>query len=256
MDQRFQRTARLLGPEAITRLSGCRVLLFGVGGVGGYALEALARSGVGTLDIVDNDEVNLTNINRQILATEDTIGRPKVEVARERVLSINPAILVNTYPVFYLPCLGDHVDFGAYDYVIDAIDTVSAKLDIISRCHAAGTPVISAMGCGNRLDPSKLMVSDISKTHTDPLSKVVRRELRKRGIPHLKVVWSTEAPIRPMELPDTPAQSPADGAPVRRSVPGSTAFVPPAAGLLLASEVVRDLTQFDPALRTKGGKQD
>ena len=240
MDQRFQRTARLLGPEAITRLSGCRVLLFGVGGVGGYALEALARSGVGTLDIVDNDEVNLTNINRQILATEDTIGRPKVEVA----------------PVFYLPCLGDHVDFGAYDYVIDAIDTVSAKLDIISRCHAAGTPVISAMGCGNRLDPSKLMVSDISKTHTDPLSKVVRRELRKRGIPHLKVVWSTEAPIRPMELPDAPAQSPADGAPVRRSVPGSTAFVPPAAGLLLASEVVRDLTQFDPALRTKGGKQD
>ena len=256
MSERFSRTELLLGHNAMDTLKNSRVIVFGIGGVGGYVIEALARSGVGAIDIVDNDTVCFSNINRQILATEDTIGRPKVEVARERVLSINPAILVNTYPVFYLPCLGDHVDFGAYDYVIDAIDTVSAKLDIISRCHAAGTPVISAMGCGNRLDPSKLMVSDISKTHTDPLSKVVRRELRKRGIPHLKVVWSTEAPIRPMELPDAPAQSPADGAPVRRSVPGSTAFVPPAAGLLLASEVVRDLTQFDPALRTKGGKQD
>lgn len=241
------RTELVMGPEALEILKDKHVCIFGVGGVGGYVTEALARSGVGTLDIVDNDDVALTNLNRQIIATRSTLGRAKVDVLEQRIHDINPEIQVNKFQTFYMPECAHQFDLSKYDYVVDAIDTVTAKLDIIRRCSELGTPIISAMGCGNRFDPTQLVVTDIYKTSMDPLAKVVRRELRKSGVKKLKVVCSTEPPITPYTSEEKTA---------KRTVPGSTPFVPAAAGLIIASVVVRDLTQFNPADRIRGGKQD
>lgn len=240
------RTARVMGSEALETLAQKHVAIFGVGGVGGYVAEALARSGVGTIEIIDNDDISLTNLNRQIIATRSTVGQVKVTAMANRIRDINPDIQVIAHRTFYMPEQAEHFDFSAFDYVIDAIDTVTAKLDIIRRCCELGTPVISAMGCGNRFDPTKLVVTDIYKTQMDPLAKVIRRELRKDGIRKLKVVYSTEAPIPPYEDEEETT---------RRSLPGSTPFVPAAAGLIIASEVVRELTGFDPSDRLRGGRQ-
>ncbi len=236
--ERFSRTARLLGEDAMEKLARSHVLLFGVGGVGGYVCEALVRSGVGEITLVDPDTVALSNMNRQIIATEDTLGMPKVQAAAERIAKINPACVVHQRQEFYLPSngqpeSGDSYNFAEYDYVVDAIDTVTAKLDIICRCKDAGTPVISAMGTGNKTDPTGFVITDISKTNTCPLAAVMRRELRKRGVNHCKVVYSPTPPTKP--LPD-----PADG---HKQSPASIAFVPPICGLYIASEVVRELTE-------------
>ncbi len=206
-----------------------------MGGVGSYVVEALARSGVGALDIVDNDKVAVSNINRQIIALHSTVGLDKVDVARERILDINPECKVETHKCFYLPESASEFDFSSYDYVVDAIDTVTAKIDIIMKCIELGTPIISSMGTGNKLDPTKLVVTDIYKTEVDPLAKVMRRELKKRGIKKLKVVYSTEAPIKP----SADAELIKDD---QRPAPGSIAFVPSVAGLIIAGEVIRDLT--------------
>lgn len=249
MDQ-FSRTELLLGKEGMEKLKSSRIAVFGVGGVGGYAVEALARSGIGEIDIIDDDLVCMTNINRQIIATFGTVGKAKVDVMEERIKSISPATKVIKYQEFYLPKSMD-IDFSQFDYVIDAIDTVAAKLDIIEQCYKLNVPIISAMGCGNRLDPTKLVVTDIHKTEMDPLAKVIRKELRLRGIKKLKVVYSTEKPLKPMETEDISCNAncicPAGverKCTDRRSIPGSTSFVPPAAGLIIASEVVRDLLQL------------
>lgn len=247
----FSRTKRILGEESMKKLARSRVAVFGIGGVGGYVVEALARSGIGSLDLIDSDQVDETNLNRQIIATTKTIGLDKVDAAEARVRTISPDTRVTKHKLFYLPETADAIDFSPFDYVVDAVDTVKAKLTIIQNAKELGIPVISAMGCGNRVDPSKLTLTDIYQTSTDPLARVMRRELRKRGIKDLAVVYSTEPAIRPLEEEGTSA----DTTP-RRSVPGSTAFVPPAAGLLIASVVVRELTGFDPAGRTKGGRQD
>lgn len=248
MESRFSRTELLLGPEAMEKLKNSRVAVFGVGGVGGYAVEALARSGVGALDLIDDDVVCSSNINRQIIATTSTVGRPKVEVAEERVREINPDCVVRTYKTFYMPETADRFDFKEYDYIIDAIDTVTGKLELIVRAQAAGTPIISSMGAGNKLDPTAFEVADLYKTSVCPLAKVMRRECRKRGIKHLKVVYSKEEPIRPREDVAADAKEDGDGAPgaerkgtERRSIPGSTAFVPSVAGLIIAGEVIKDL---------------
>ena len=236
MDERFSRSERLLGKAAMEKLAAARVAVFGVGGVGGYAVEALARSGVGALCLVDNDTVSLSNLNRQIIALESTVGRPKVEAAAERIAQINPACRVECRKTFVLPENIGGFDFSAFSYVVDAIDTVSGKLAIISAAARAGTPVISAMGAGNKLDPARFRVTDLYKTAGDPLARVMRYECRKRGIKKLKVVFSDEPPLTP---PETGREEEAAGS--RRSVPGSVAFVPAAAGLILAGEVVRDL---------------
>ena len=234
----FSRTERLLGPEAMARLAACRVAVFGIGGVGGYAVEALARSGVGALDLIDDDRFSLTNLNRQLHATHDTLGQYKVDAARERVLAINPDCRVTVHRTFFLPETQAAFDFTQYDYVVDAIDTVKGKLALAEQAQAAGTPIISAMGAGNKLDPTALRVADISRTSVCPLARVMRTECRKRGIRHLKVVYSTEPPVRPVGEAD-----PADSRPgsTRRDTPGSTAFVPSVAGLIIAGEVVKDL---------------
>ena len=237
MQSQFSRTELLLGAAAMERLQKARVAVFGIGGVGGYAVEALARSGIGTLDLFDHDTVSLTNLNRQIIATHDTIGMLKVEAAKKRILSINPHAVVNAHPVFYTPETADQFDFSAYDYIIDAIDTVTGKLCIIQNAMAAGVPVISCMGTGNKLDASALQVTDIAKTTFCPLARIMRKELRKRGIYHLKVVYSTEEALTPVGAEE---EAVALG---KRTIPGSTAFVPGAAGLLLAGEVIRDLTK-------------
>lgn len=248
MIDQFSRTQLLFGKEAMQKLSESRVAVFGVGGVGGYAVEALARSGVGTLDLIDDDKVCLTNINRQIIATRSTVGKFKVDVAKERVLDINPNCTVNTYKTFYMPDTADQFDFTQYNYVIDAIDTVTGKIGIIMQAKESGVPVISSMGAGNKLDPTAFEVSDIYKTSVCPLARVMRHELKKRGIKKLKVVYSKEQPIRPLEdmsiscrkhcicPPDTRKCT------VRRDIPGSTAFVPSVAGLIIAGEVIKDLT--------------
>ena len=233
MDQKFVRTEMLLGKQAMETLAAKRVAVFGVGGVGGYVVEALVRSGVGTIDVIDNDEVVVSNLNRQIIATVDQIGKDKVDVIEERALSINPDVRIIKHKCFYLPEKRDEFEFDEYDYIVDAIDTVTAKIDLAVTAQQLGVPVISAMGCGNRLDPSKLTVTDIYKTVNDPLAKIMRHELRKRGVRKLKVVYSTELPL-------AADQSLADDS-NRRSVPGSAIFVPAAAGLMIASEVVRDL---------------
>ena len=239
MRSQFQRTEMLLGDAAMERLSKARVAVFGIGGVGGYVVEALARSGVGTLDIIDNDIVSLSNLNRQIIATHPVIGRPKVEVAKERILSINPEAVVNAYQIFYLPDTPSPLNFKDYDYVVDAIDTVTGKIGLIMEAQKAGVPVISSMGTGNKLDPSALRVADIYQTSVCPLARVMRRELKKRGVESLKVVYSKETPVEPYSNSPAFAGMPASE---RNAVPGSTAFVPAAAGLILAGQVIRDLT--------------
>ena len=234
MEDMFSRTRMLLGDAAMDRLSRARVAVFGIGGVGGHAMEALARSGVGALDLVDSDRVALSNLNRQIIATRDTLGMLKVEAAKARVLSINPDCAVETWPVFFLPETADRFDFTQYDYVIDAIDTVAGKLRLIEAAKAAGVPVISSMGAGNKLDATAFRVADISETSVCPLARVMRRELKKRGIDHVKVVFSTEPALVP-----APTEEPT----ARRSTPGSTAFVPAVAGLILAGEVIKDIAR-------------
>ncbi|WMJ78983.1 MULTISPECIES: tRNA threonylcarbamoyladenosine dehydratase [unclassified Sedimentibacter] len=238
----FSRTQLLLGKEAMNKLKNSTVAIFGIGGVGGYVAEALARSGVGRFALFDDDEVCITNINRQIIATRKTIGRKKVEVMAERIGDINPKAEVETYATFYLPENADLYDFTKYDYIIDAIDTVAAKLELIVRAEAAGVPVMSSMGAGNKLSPAMLEVADIYKTSVDPLAKVMRRELKKRGIKKLKVVYSKEEPIKPIY--DEEASNPHDSeekVTSRRATPGSVSFVPSVAGLIIASEVVKDL---------------
>ena len=235
MKEELVRTAMLLGEEAIEKLRKARVAVFGVGGVGGYAVEALARCGVGALDLVDSDTVSRSNINRQILATHSTVGMLKVDAAKDRVLDINPACIVRTYPIFYLPETAEQFDFTQYDYIVDCIDTVTGKLQLVERAVAAGTPIICSMGTGNKLDPSAFQVADISKTSMCPLARIMRKELKKRGIDHIKVVYSQEEALTPTvdeeELKRTG----------KRQIPGSVAFVPGAAGLVLAGEVVKDL---------------
>ncbi|MCU7584544.1 tRNA threonylcarbamoyladenosine dehydratase [Adlercreutzia muris] len=234
MEDIFARTRLLLGDEGLARLAASHVAVFGVGGVGGFAVEALARSGVGALDLVDSDTVDSTNLNRQIIATLPAVGRPKVEVAAERVASINPACTVRAHRCFFLPETTGIFDFAAYDYVIDAVDTVSAKIALVEAARAAGIPIISSMGAGNKLDPTAFRVADIFETSVDPLARVMRRELRRRGIDGLKVVYSTESPRPPAATPEAVK----DGS---RPAPGSVAFVPSVAGLILGGEVVRDL---------------
>ena len=236
----FSRAELLLGKEALERLASSRVAVFGIGGVGSFAAEALARAGVGALDVVDDDKVCLTNINRQLIALHSTLGRPKVEVMRERILDINPNCAVTAHARYYGAETAEQFDLSAYDYIVDAIDTVSSKILLIERAHAAGVPIISAMGAGNKLDPARLEVSDLYKTSVCPLARVMRKELKARGIPSLKVVYSREEPHQPA---DEEADDPAAPAPVhpKRQTPGSVSFVPPVAGFILAGEVVRDL---------------
>ncbi len=238
MLNQFSRTELLLGDAAMKKIKNSRVAVFGVGGVGGYTVEALARSGVGALDLIDNDTVSLTNINRQIIATLDTVGRDKVDVAQERIKSINPDCVVTTHKCFYLPETAEQFDFTDYDYVVDAIDTVKGKIEIVMRAKECSTPVISSMGAGNKLDPTAFEVADISKTSVCPLAKVMRVQLRKRGVNHLKVVYSKEPPLTPIITDDTKEEFSSG---VRRTLPGSTAFVPSVVGLIIASEVVKDL---------------
>ncbi len=229
MEDTFSRTRLLIGEEGLEALGRARVAVFGIGGVGGYAAEALARCGVGAFELIDSDRVDQTNINRQIIATRDTVGRSKTDVMRERILSINPRAEVEVRACFYLPETAELFDFSRYTYVVDAVDTVTAKIDIILRAQEAGVRVISSMGAGNKMDPTKFEVSDIYKTSMCPLAKVMRRELRQRGVKELKVVYSTEKPLR-----------------TEGSVPGSIAFVPSVAGLILAGEVVRDVIGYLP----------
>ena len=233
MREEFSRTAFLLGEEAMERLAKARVAVFGLGGVGGYVVEALARGGIGALDLIDNDTVSISNINRQILATRATVGSPKVEAAKQRLLLINPELKIATYQTFYTPATADQFDFAQYDYIVDAIDTVTGKLELISRAYGVNTPVISCMGTGNKLDASAYEVSDISKTPMCPLARVMRKELSKRGIKHMKVVYSKEEALSPTGWEEEAA---AIG---KRQIPGSVSFVPGAAGLILAGEVIK-----------------
>ena len=238
----FSRTRMLFGAEGMEKLRRSRVAVFGIGGVGGYAVEALARSGIGALDLIDHDRVSFSNLNRQIIATRSSLGRCKVEAAAERIRDINPDCAVRTYQTFFLPETKDTFDFSQYDYVVDAIDTVAGKLALAEAAQAAGTRIISAMGAGNKTDPTAFRVADISKTSVCPLARVMRMECRKRGIRHLKVVYSTELPMRPVEAASDGAD-PSDGQKntTRRDIPGSTSFVPSVAGLILAGEVMKDL---------------
>ena len=239
LDQ-FSRTELLLGKTAMKRLAKCRVAVFGIGGVGGYVCEALARSGVGALDLIDDDKVALSNLNRQIIATTKTVGEYKTDVMKERILEINPEAEVNTYKCFFLPENASDFPFDKYDYVVDAIDTVTAKIELVMQCQKAGVPIMSSMGAGNKLDPTKFRVADIYKTQMDPLAKVMRRELKKRGIKKLKVVYSEEEPVIQAE-DATAVQADRPGS-KRRGIPGSTAYVPSVAGLIIAGEVIKDLT--------------
>jgi tRNA A37 threonylcarbamoyladenosine dehydratase len=229
MDSQFSRTEMMFGKDAVEKLKDSAVAVFGIGGVGGYTLEALVRSGVGHIDIIDSDKVALSNINRQIIATHKTIGKAKVDVASQRAKDINPDVEIGAYKLFYLPETANRFDFSKYDYIVDAVDTVSAKIDIIERASKMGIPVISCMGAGNKIDPTKFEVTDISKTSVCPLAKAVRTELRRRGVNHAKVVYSKEPPLKP-----TVQQN-------GKPVPSSNAFVPPVAGLIIAGEVIKDL---------------
>ena len=250
LDQ-FSRTQLVFGKEAMDKLKGARVAVFGIGGVGGYTVEALARSSVGAIDIIDDDKVCLTNINRQIIATRKTVGKYKVDVAKERIEDINPDCKVTAFKTFYMPETADQFDFTQYDYVVDAIDTVTGKIALIENAKKAGTPIISSMGAGNKVDPTAFEVTDIYKTSVCPLAKVMRYELKRRGIKKLKVVYSKEKPIPPVDdmaiscrqhciCPPGTARKCTQ----RRQVPGSTAFVPSVVGLIIAGEVIKDITQF------------
>ena len=227
MENRFSRTEALLGEQAMEKLKKARVAVFGIGGVGGHVVEALVRSGVGAVDIVDSDKVCLSNLNRQIIATESSIGKYKVDVMKERILDINPEAVVNVHKCFYLPETKDEFDFSQYSYVVDAVDTVTAKIQLVMEAAEAGVPIISSMGAGNKLDPTAFQVADIYKTSVCPLAKVMRRELKKRGIKKLKVVYSKEQPV------------------VKNTVPASVAFVPSVVGLIIAGEVIKDLVKAD-----------
>lgn len=254
MKEQFSRTELLLGAEAMERLAAARVAVFGIGGVGGHVVEALVRSGVGALDLIDSDTVSESNLNRQLIAVHSTIGRYKVDVMAERIRDINPQAAVQVYRCFFLPENAGQFPFSEYDYVVDAVDTVTAKLELVMKAQAAGVPVISSMGAGNKLDASAFRVADIYQTSVCPLAKVMRRELKKRGVKSLKVVYSQEQPLIPggavrqaqssvtdsvqSRMPDTFSEEPPKG---RRAVPGSVAFVPSVAGLIIAGEVVRDL---------------
>ncbi len=237
MREEFVRTAMIFGETAMTRLAASRVAVFGVGGVGGHVVEALARSGVGALDLIDNDRVAPSNINRQIVAVHSTIGMLKVDAAELRVRDIAPDCKVRTYPTFFMPETADEFDFTQYDYVVDAIDTVTGKIEIIMRAKAAGVPVISSMGAGNKVDPTAFEVADIYKTSVCPLARVMRREMKKRGVKSLKVVYSKEEAL-------TPIAGLCEDSGSRRSTPGSNAFVPSVAGLIIAGEVIKELTGF------------
>lgn len=237
----FSRTELLIGQAALEKLQNSRVAIFGVGGVGGYVCEALVRSGVGHFDLIDNDTVSLTNINRQIIALHSTIGKLKVDVMKERMLDINPDVDVSVHPCFYLPETADQFDFSNYDYVVDAIDTVTGKIEIIVQADAHQVPVISSMGAGNKLNPAMMEVSDIYKTSVCPLARVMRRELKKRHIKHCKVVYSKEKAIQPSQASLEKYGADSEENFTKKSIPGSTAFVPSVTGLILASEVIKDL---------------
>ena len=249
MLNQISRTQLLLGQGGMERLYHARVAVFGIGGVGGYAVEALARSGVGTLDLIDDDRVCLTNLNRQIFATRKTVGQYKVDVAEQRIHEICPDTVVHTYKTFYAPQTAEQFDFTQYDYVVDAIDTVTGKLALVEQAQRAGTPIISSMGAGNKMDPAAFEVADIYETSVCPLARVMRRELRKRGVEKLKVVYSKEPPLTPIDDMSISCRTHCICPPgtarkctQRRQVPGSNAFVPAAAGLIVAGEVVKDLT--------------
>ena len=252
MQNAFSRTQLLLGKAAMERLAGARVAVFGVGGVGGYTVEGLARAGIGALDLIDDDRICLTNINRQIIATRKTVGQYKTDVMAERVRDINPDCTVRTHKTFFMPDTEDQFDFTRYDYVVDAIDTVKGKIALVLKAQAAGTPIISALGAGNKLDPSAFEVADLAKTSVCPLARVMRRELGKRGVKHLKVVYSKEQPLTPAEDEEIsckyhcvcPPDSKRDCS-IRRQVPGSVSFVPSVMGLIIAGEVVRDLVGIE-----------
>ena len=239
MSERFDRTKRLLGADAMEKLHKAHVAVFGIGGVGGHAADALVRSGIGRITIVDSDEVAVSNINRQLIATEKSIGRKKVAVMKEHLLEINPSVEVHMRDCFFLPETEREFDFSEYDYVIDAVDTVTAKIALVEACEKTDTPIVSSMGAGNKLDPTTFEVADIYKTSVCPLAKVMRKELKKRNIKHLKVVYSKEEPLAPIEDVDFVS----DEKRQRRSTPGSVAFVPSVAGLILAGEVVKDLAK-------------
>ena len=248
MLNQFSRTELVYGKDAMKRLSEARVAIFGIGGVGGYVAEALVRSGVGELDIIDDDKVCLTNLNRQIIATRKTIGKYKVDVMEERAHDINPDIIIHKHKCFYLPDTKDEFDFTNYDYVVDAIDTVTGKVQLVMQANESGTPIISSMGAGNKVNPAMFEVADIYKTSVCPLAKVMRRELKKRGIKHLKVVYSKEKPREPIDDMAISCRENCVCPPgtqrtctQRRAIPGSTAFVPSAVGLIIASEVVKDI---------------
>ena len=251
MLNQFSRTELLLGKDAMEKLAASRVAVFGIGGVGGYTVEALARSGIGAIDIIDDDKVCLTNINRQIIATRKTIGKYKVDVAEERILDINPDAAVRKYKTFYMPDTADQFDFTEYDYIVDAIDTVTGKIELAVTAQKAGTPIISSMGAGNKLNAAGFEVADIYKTSVCPLAKVMRRELKKRNIKKLKVVYSKEPPMTPIESKEISCKSncvcppgTARNCNQRRQVPGSVAFVPSVVGLIIAGEVVNDLLKL------------
>lgn len=251
MLNQFSRTQLLFGQEGMERLYHARVAVFGIGGVGGYTVEALARSGVGTLDLIDDDRVCLTNVNRQIFATRKTVGQYKVDVAEQRIREINPDAVVYTYKTFYTPDTAAQFDFTQYDYVVDAIDTVTGKLELVEQARRAQVPIISCMGAGNKVDPTAFEVADIFETSVCPLARVMRQELKKRGIRHLKVVYSKEPALTPIEDLSISCRAHCICPPgtarkctQRRQVPGSNAFVPSVAGLIIAGEVVKDLTQF------------
>lgn len=238
--EKFSRTGMIFGSEAMEKLNNARIAVFGAGGVGGYVIEALARAGVGALDIIDNDVISITNFNRQILALESTLGMPKTDAAGKRIADINPECIVTAHELFFLPETKDEIDFRCYDYVVDAIDTVTGKLQIIKSAREAGVPVISSMGTGNKTDPTALEVTDIFKTSVCPLAKVMRKLCRENGIDRLKVLYSKEPPVKSAGNGDEGAEKNAQG----RPVPGSVSFVPPAAGLIIAGEVIKDIIGF------------
>lgn len=251
MLNQFSRTELLFGKEAMQALENSRVAIFGIGGVGGYAVEALIRSGIGSVDLIDDDQVCLTNLNRQLIATRKTVGKYKVDVMKERILEINPNAAVNVHKCFFLPETKDEFDFSKYSYVIDAVDTVTAKIQLVLEARNAGIPIISSMGAGNKLDPTGFRVADIYETSVDPLAKVMRRELRKRNVDHLKVVYSKEKPIRPIDDMAISCRThcicPPDAkhkCTERRDIPGSNAFVPSVAGLIIAGEVIKDIIKI------------
>lgn len=238
MDRRFSRTEMIFGSDAMKRLEKSRVAVFGIGGVGGYTVEALARSGIGVLDLVDNDTVSVTNINRQIIALNSTIGKYKVDAAKERILDINPDCRVNTYTTFFMPDCSNEFDFTQYDYVVDAIDTVTGKIEIAMKAQAAGIPAISSMGAGNKLDPTAFEVTDIYKTSVCPLARAMRQQLKRRGVKQLKVVYSKEQPIEPVAVSGSETNNS-----FGRTIPGSNAFVPSVVGLIIAGEVIKDISE-------------